>query len=113
MRAIIFEGDFIVSGQFSGGGGGGSFPWGQLFGWHFSSREIVRGAILLGSNCPACKFAQGQLSEHLGGTCPGGNCPDTLFWIFVVLAALQCYCGDNEHKIRTLFQIPVSKNATT
>ena len=109
-----FRGRFIVSGQFSGGGGGGQFSLGAIVQVALIPRgKLSGGAIFLGSNCPACKFPQGQLSEHLVGNCPGGNCPDTLFWIFVVLAALQCYCGDNEHKIRTFFKIPVSKNATT
>ena len=58
-----FRGRFIVSGQFSGGGGGGSFPWGQLFRWHlflegncpggqFFSEAIVRRANFLRDNCP-------------------------------------------------------------
>ena len=31
----------------------------------------------------------------------------------MVLTALQCYCGDNEYKIRTSFKILVSKDAVT
>ena len=62
MGAIIFEGDFIVSGQFSGGGGGavflggncsgGTFPRGKLSGGQFCSGAIVRRAHFLRGNCP-------------------------------------------------------------
>ena len=50
MGAIIFEGDFIVSGQFSGGGG------------QFSLGAIVRVALFLEGNCPGGNFAREQLS---------------------------------------------------
>ena len=108
-----FRGRFYSEWTIFRWGGGAVFLGGNCSGGTFPRGKLSGGAIFLGSNCPACKFPQGQLSEHLVGNCPGGNCPDTLFWISVVLAALQCYCGDNEHKIRTFFKIPVSKNATT
>ena len=31
----------------------------------------------------------------------------------LVLAALKCYFGDNEHKMQTYFKTLVSKNAAT
>ena len=53
VGAIIFEGNFMVSGQFSGGGG----------------------AVLLGGNCTGDNFPLGQLA---GGQHSGGNCPGTI-----------------------------------
>ena len=51
MGAIIFEGNFMVRGQLSGG--------------HFSLE-----AIFLGGNCTGGNFPRGKL---FGGNYPGGN----------------------------------------
>ena len=66
MGAIIFEGNFMVSGQFSGGGD--SFARGQLSRGQFSSGAIGRGAIfrrqLSRDNYPVGNFPQWQFSGH-------------------------------------------------
>ena len=61
VGTIIFEGNSMVSGQFSG--------------CQFSSGAIVRRAIFLGGNWPGGNYPGG---DHPGDNCPGGNFPYTL-----------------------------------
>ena len=60
MGAIIYEGNFMVRGQLSGG--------------QFPSGAIVRGAIFLGGNCLGAVMRGAVI---LGAIFLGGNCPRT------------------------------------
>ena len=59
VGAIIFKGNFMVSGQFSGGG--------TVF---LRSNCRGEGAIFLGGDCPRGIYPGGN---HPGGNCPGSN----------------------------------------
>ena len=56
VGAMTFEGNFMVSGQFSGS--------------QFSSGAIVQGAIFLGGSCPGGNYTG---VNHRGDNCPGEN----------------------------------------
>ena len=65
VGAIIFEGNFMVSGQFSGGGG------------QFCSGAIVQGTIFLWGNWPGGNIQKATVQGPLAG---GQFSPVAIFW---------------------------------
>ena len=84
MGAIIFKGNLMVSGQFSGG--------------KFSSGAFSRGATFLAGNFSREELSGRQLSGG-GGNHPKGNCPgDTLIYIEKCGTVKNKECKKRYHK---------------